>query len=107
MQAGKINRRITIEQRVEVDDGGGGKKITWQPFATVWASITPSTGREVYQSDQVRAELWYDIKIRYRAGVKSSMRVNYNGRLFNIRNVRDIEERHFEMMLKCEELQAF
>lgn len=106
MQAGKLRRRITIEEKVSAPDGGGGNSVQWQAVATVWADIQPAGGSEVFTQGQVRSDVTHNIEIRYRTGLKPSMRVNYGGRLFNIRSIIDKEERHRRLVLKCEELQA-
>ena len=104
MEAGKLNRQITIQIATKTRSTSGAETITWQTFKTVWAGIDTRTGNERYVNQQIVAESTHEITIRYCAGIKPTMRVLYGNRTFDILNVRDIEERHIEMRLTCKEL---
>lgn len=90
----RLRQRITIEQPVEVDDGLGGTDITWGGVVTVWAEVIPlNSGRnETSFAYQQEARLRHRITIRYRDGIDASMRINFEGRYFNIRSVTDVAE---------------
>lgn len=104
MRAGELRRRITLEQETRTSDGGGGSAQTWAPFATVYAKVAPLTGTEAGVASQVGSAVTHRVEIRYRAGVTSKMRINYGGRILNVRAVLNIEERNRELHLMCEEL---
>ena len=42
----KLNRKLTLEEPVRVDDGAGGYQTSWQALGTLWGAIEPRTGRE-------------------------------------------------------------
>lgn len=44
MRAGALNRRVTIQKRVQGQDDWGQPIDTWQDVATVWANIAGQTG---------------------------------------------------------------
>ena len=46
MQAGYLRKRVTIQQRSTVTDTFGGQSTSWVDIATVYAEITPMSGRE-------------------------------------------------------------
>ncbi|MEB0133784.1 phage head closure protein [Actimicrobium sp. CCC2.4] len=78
MIAGILDRRIRIERKqVGADDGYGGGEITWVEVATVWAEVQdvlPSKSET--QSDVIRtATRPARIRMRYRSGITSDMRV--------------------------------
>jgi len=100
---GQLRHRVTLQQAVEQDDGYGGRTVTWQDVATVWAAVEPLRGDERYRAQQVRAQLSHRVTIRYRPGVRPGMRVVYGGRLLAITAVIDPEERHERLELLCEE----
>jgi SPP1 family predicted phage head-tail adaptor len=101
---GKLRHRVTIQNKVTLPDGYGGVTSTWQDVATVWASVEPLNGRELYAAQQVKAELTHRITMRYLAGVKPEMRVLFGNRTFAIEAVIDPEERRKVLQLLCAEV---
>lgn len=104
MKPGRLRHRIIIQQLTRTPDGGGGYTEDWTTFASVWADVYPLKGTERYEAQKVQASISHRITARYRAGVKPSMRVNYNGRIFGIDAVIDVEERHHVLQLLCSEV---
>ena len=101
---GKLRHRVTIQQLVNIDDGGGGSIETWQDIVPVWAAIEPLRGNERYTAQQVQSTLSHKVTIRYREGVKPQMRLTYKGRVFEVESVIDVEERHQWLELLCSEV---
>ena len=104
MNIGILRHRATIQQLVNIDDGAGGSIETWENVATVWAAIEPLRGNERYTAQQVQSTLTHKVTIRYREGIKPQMRLTYEGRIFDIESVIDIEERHRWLELLCSEV---
>lgn len=42
----KLTRRLMLEAPVQVADGAGGFRKTWQALGQVWAEVKPGTGVE-------------------------------------------------------------
>jgi len=103
---GKLRHRVTIQNKVTLLDGYGGVTSTWQDVATVWASVEPLNGRELYAAQQVKAELTHRIRIRYMSGIKPEMRIAFDNRTFEIEAIIDPEERHESLELLCSEVVA-
>lgn len=108
MNAGRLRHRVTIQQPVLSPDGLGGGSKTWSNVATVWADVTTSEGNvginlETVVSDQTRSLNMYRVKMRYRAGVGTNMRLLHRGRVLEILSVANIDERNKEMTLLCRE----
>lgn len=101
---GKLRHRITIQELIKVDDGYGGTVETWQNIATVWAAIAPLRGSERYTAQQVQSELTHKVTIRYRAGIKTQMRIVYKDKIFEIEAIIDVEERRQWLELLCSEV---
>ena len=97
LDAGKLNRRITIERRVAGEDAAGQPIEGWEPVATVWADIRTPTGlgavRDM-QGDIAASLTRYSIRIRFREGLDTGMRVVTQGQVFDVKQVRmDYAER--------------
>jgi len=104
INAGKLNKRISILRAVGVTNNSLGQGTPkYQVYKTVWANVTPLTGKEYSEAQIIRAETTYRIKLRYIDGVLPDMKVEYNGKKFDIISVLNIEERNVELHLMCAE----
>jgi len=93
MRAGKLRNKIVIQkigttknQYGEIEEGN------FQTFKTVWGSIMPISGNEKFLSNADFSKVSHRIRIRYIDGVNASMRLLWNGRIFNITYLRTIDE---------------
>jgi len=103
MDAGRMDKRISIEAQATTRNAIGEPVTAWAPLAAVWASIEPLRGREFWAQQQVQSEVTTRIRIRYRAGITPAHRVRHAGRIYNIHSVIDPKERHEELQLMCME----
>lgn len=94
MRAGNLRNKAEIQEigtttneYGEIEDGDFIK------FADVWCSITPVSGRESFLSNTDFSKTTHKIKMRYIAGVNASMRLVWQGRVFNFLNTKNISER--------------
>jgi SPP1 family predicted phage head-tail adaptor len=100
MKAGELKRHVTIEKLDGTRDGFGQEIPSWVSFAAgIWCKIEPLTGREIFNAQQVQAEVTHRITMRYLSGVVAKMRINWNGRIFDIHSVRNLNEQSREIEL--------
>ena len=65
MRLGKLDKRITFEQRIQGKDAAGHKQLGWEPIGVPrWASIEPISGRELLAASQVQGETTHRIRCR-------------------------------------------
>ena len=78
MIAGHLNTRVRIEQKSITQDAVYGTElVTWTTVATVWAAVQdelPSKSEAVKQGLAVASQR-ARIRMRYRTGIDSSMRI--------------------------------
>ena len=104
MNPGKLRHRVTLQEKQTGDNGIGGTIIEWVDFANVWASIEPLQGRELLMAQQVNPELDTRVRIRYRDGIGSHMRVVHKSRIYELEGPPiNPEERNIELELMCKE----
>lgn len=103
MRGGHLRHSVTLQERTTDQDETGAQIETWADVATVWGAVEPLSGRELFTAQQVKAEVTAQITIRYRSGISATMRIVFEGRLYNILAVIDPEERHRELQLLCSE----
>ena len=101
MRAGKLRNRIVIQQVTESNSDSGAVQESWATFATVWADIEPTKGREYFQSAQYVEELTLVIGIRYYPNIVPKMRVQWQGRTFDIKSVINVGGMDTRMILGC------
>jgi SPP1 family predicted phage head-tail adaptor len=95
---------VTIQQPGTASQNSQGDDTTpWVTLKEVWASIQPTIGSEFFGADVRLSEATHVIGMRYRSGITTKMRVTRNGRIFDIKFVKDPDERHRELQLLCTE----
>jgi SPP1 family predicted phage head-tail adaptor len=101
MKAGALDRRITIQDRVETQNSFGEAQISYNDVATVWAEVKPLTGREYFSAAQYVPEAKLKIRIRYRPGVTEKQRIMYQGETYDIGYIAEIGRREgLELIVK-------
>jgi SPP1 family predicted phage head-tail adaptor len=93
MQAGKLDRRITIENKTSTRNSVGGKVESWSTLAERWASHR-ELGAKAAISGNEKDRLFYGegdtiFVIRYDDLVNANMRITYNGKIYAIEAVRE------------------
>jgi SPP1 family predicted phage head-tail adaptor len=102
---GALRQRLVLQQESRVADTGGGASLSWTSVATLWAEVTPLSGKENIQGEKVSGVLTHKIRVRYHASITVSpaTRFLWGARVFNIRAVRNIEERGRILEILAEE----
>ena len=59
-----LNRRIVLEEAQNVPDGAGGFQQSWVPLGTLWARISPGSGRELAANAATLSSVPYRIIVR-------------------------------------------
>lgn len=108
IDAGKLRQRITFQkfdgQRDDYGDPLDAEDEHWSGVVTTWAAIDPISGREFYSAGQSQSEVTHKVRLRYRPGITTALRIFWKGRKFKILSIIDWEERHESLMLMCKEL---
>lgn len=90
LAAGKLNRRVTIQQRIDGQDDAGQPIDVWADVATVWANVAGDTGLATIRAsgDLPSPVKRYSFRIRFRDGLDEGMRVIYGAQQYDIKAVR-------------------
>ena len=57
LAAGKLNKRVTVQQQVTSIDTEGLSDTNWSDVASVWAAIEPLSVRELLTAQQVQSNV--------------------------------------------------
>lgn len=103
MKSGELKQRITIQQPTYTKNAIGEKIATWATWATVWAAVEPNWGGTYYRAKQSDSDVTGRIRIRYINGLKPTMRVSYQGRIFTIVSIIHPKENRKEIHIMYSE----
>lgn len=84
MQAGRLNRRCTLQAPGTTQDELGQPIPGWTDVATVWGDIRMKSGLESIKAGAPVSVVQASIRVRYRAGITAGMRIVHNLQAFNI-----------------------
>lgn len=84
MDAGKLDRLVTIKSRDTGQDAMGQPSTSWVLVSAVWASIKYLSGIGAIRSDADTSIVKASIRVRYRVDIEAGMRVEYGLDVFNV-----------------------
>lgn len=93
LYAGRLDRRIAIQNPIELRNATGEKSITWPNGISVWAGVEPLNGREGLESDQITAMSMTKFYIRFISAISEKSRIVYNGKNYDIHSIRELGRR--------------
>lgn len=111
MEAGKLDRRITIQRRVTTLDSYGQQSTGWTNIATVWANVKPVGGQERMRSGALESTLTHTIMVRYQVDLMPAIeadawRILYGSRVMQITAARDLQDARRWIVFECIETGA-
>ena len=101
MQAGNLNRRITLQQRSAGQDALGQPVGTWADVATLWASVRHLSGLQALKASADVSEVQASIRLRYRTDITAGMRAVLGTTVYDIKAVLPDEARRQHVDLTC------
>ena len=93
MRAGELDRRITLQRATTAPNGFNEPVESWTDLATVWAQQRPDRGAERFAAQEIVGRAVMTFHIRYRTDVRTTDRILYQGRIWNILDVREVGRR--------------
>ena len=89
MLAGKLRHRITIQERLNVQDPESGEMLpSWVDLHTsIACSVNPLSAREMIAAAAVQSKVIANIKIRHLDNLDAAMRILWRGKIYDIHGV--------------------
>jgi SPP1 family predicted phage head-tail adaptor len=106
MQSGSLKHTISIQEITEGRSGAGAVTETWANVVgleTLRASIWPIKGIEKLESLKLEHEISHRVRIRYRSGVTSKMRIKFGARYLDIISPINLDEKNKVLEMICME----
>lgn len=104
MRIGRYRHRIELQQNTPTQADDGSRVDDWRTVATVWGELLETRGREYLAAQEAHSELNAKIRIRYRSDVRPEWRAIFQGRIFDIQHVADLQGRRRELELFIAEI---
>lgn len=102
MRAGDLKHLVEIQRYTETKNSFGETIAEWYTVTMKRASISPISGKEYFVSKQVNAETTHRVYMRY-TDLKTSDRLVYDGRIFNIESILNHKEQNVSLEIICTE----
>lgn len=108
MRRVRLTSRLMLERLAAVPDGAGGARASWEPVGTLWAEVTPRSGREgLGEAGQVSVT-GYRITLRahpqgHSARPLPEQRLVDGGRVFRINSVTEADPGGRYLLCLCDE----
>lgn len=93
ISAGRMNERVGLLAPTEVRSPSGEASISFTTAATVWASVTGMSSRDILQAQQADVIATHRIFIRYRSDVTYEYRLSWRGKTLEVASIADRENR--------------
>jgi SPP1 family predicted phage head-tail adaptor len=84
---------VQIQSAVRARTASGGYTESWSTDRTTSASIDPLRGREFFAEKRVQGDVTHHIRLRHSPGLTKRNRIRFRGRVFNLVEVINSQER--------------
>ena len=103
MEGGKIRHRVQLQSAVYSRNDYGEPIPVWTTYGTRWAEVKDLSGRELYQAQQINAEVTIGVKLRYMTGIEPAHRLLFGSRILEIGAILNPDNRKIELNILCVE----
>lgn len=84
LRSGEMDTLATVQTPTERTNSIGEPELVWSTFATRWIAILPLSGSEAIDAMANEASVTHRVRMRYTEGLKPKMRLQAEGRTFEI-----------------------
>ena len=102
----RLRNKIEIISKNKVIDEDGYPLEKEISIRKCYASIRGLRGREFFSSSQVQSEKYKVFNLRFFKGLNERMYIKYNDKLYNIKSINDLNERHIEYEIYATEVSS-
>ncbi len=102
MKIGKLNKKIQVQIYTDVQNKMGEWTKDWVNYKKIWASklLLRNSNSRVLGKENI--EYGYRFKTRYRKDITEDMRIKFDGTIYDIKHVNNIDELNmYETNIDC------
>ena len=100
---GNLRYKVDLQAPTRTSDGAGGYTEAFNTIAQIFADIRPQNALESYRQGMVQEKVPHKIFIRFRSDVQANYKILYDNRTFQIKGIKNMNERDRFLELLCEE----
>lgn len=104
MQAGELNRKITITQTTTSINSEGIETTATTTVKTLWVSVEHRNPSEKWADGRMKPEVTDMFTTRYSSGITSAMGVLYGSKVYTIIGVEDVRDEHKVLIIQAKEV---
>lgn len=104
MEIGKLNKRILIQRCIPNLNENGFESESLEDYKTVWASVSNLHGKEYFAAKAIQEENTVKFTIRYLAGLDQTMKMQFQGKAYNITAIDNIKYRNRYIEIRAVEV---
>lgn len=105
INAGEYNKRITIYQLTEQEDGGGFKVKAETVILSVYAKVKTTKGFTLIANNTDFEKAYTNFTIRFpKTSITRDMMVRYNGKSYTIEYLNNVDEANVELEIQAKEV---
>ena len=105
INAGEYNKRITIYQMTEQEDGGGFKVKAETVILSVYAKVKTTKGFTLIANNTDFEKAYTNFTIRFpKTEITRDMMVRYNGKSYTIEYLNNVDEENVELEIQAKEV---
>lgn len=100
--------KVSLQRYVETRTASGHSAKTWSTYATVWVQFRTLSGNERLSAQQASAVLTHEVLMNYGANIvpHADHRIVWGTRTFDVKNVRNVDEKNEEIRMLLTEVMA-
>lgn len=84
---GSLRHRVQVQAPQQTQDEFGEVAETWVTVAEVWAEVRAMSGRELFNAQQVQADVTHKVRMRYLDVLRPSYRLVHDGKILNVSSI--------------------
>lgn len=104
LDAGILDKRITIQFKTMTSDSEGGNTETWSDRSSCWAEVKPFGAKQVYEYQSLNVKASHKIKVRGNIIVQENDRIIFRTRVFEVLTVENEGESNVVKWVTCREV---
>lgn len=97
-----MNYLLSIEQATTLSDGVGGQTVSWAEQFTWWADVRMLRGQEQERLGRLASVEAYELTGRFDDRITAKHRVNFAGKILNIRAALDRDGKRRQTVVEAE-----
>lgn len=100
---GKLNKRVTFCKLLDQKDELGQSRKVLGDIATVWASLYPVRGAEIYEAQKIEGKVTHKCYVRYRPDIDNNLFIKYKNSVYAVESAVDLDGENKVLEIMCVE----